>query len=203
MSNGATRTPPPAASNRAAAVIDGRPLVDAVIPRIMLPLQMHKSFPPPAGFSFPDLQVMPPEKAWNYLRALRHKPPGRAQIRQRREVFVSALEQAEQLFKAASQVPYASRPILIFYALSQAGRAIVAADQGTSDNWELSGHGIRVTDMDGPLDKILVRDDGFASNTSFRRVATVLDSPGLSAPVPLARIWDTIPELSRWPLKRQ
>jgi hypothetical protein len=42
-------------------------------------------------------------------------------------VYVAALQQAEQLFHAAREAGFASSPLLLFYGLSQAGRAIAAA----------------------------------------------------------------------------
>src|SRR5713226_8519062 len=83
---------------------------------------------------------------WRHIRGLRHQPPGAARKRsQRREVFCAALEQAEQLFTAAEAVGDATRPILLFYGLSQAGRAIAAAStDADSNHYRLSGHGIAV-----------------------------------------------------------
>jgi hypothetical protein len=60
------------------------------------------------------------------LRALRHDPPGYAQQGARRTTFQSALEQCEQFPTAARDAGYATRPVQMFYALSQAGRVIVA-----------------------------------------------------------------------------
>ena len=45
----------------------------------------------------------------------------------RLHVFQAALTQAEELWEAASAVGAASRPLPLFYCLSQAGRAICAA----------------------------------------------------------------------------
>lgn len=163
---------------------------------------MRRHFPPPAGYTFADLAVMPVERTWRHLRAMRHEPPGAAARGSRRDTFVSALEQAEQLFRAAAQVPYASRPILIFYGLSQAGRAIIAADQAKSlAQWQPTGHGIKAMSLDGPLHDILVSNQARQLNSSFLRLADVLDSPTLPRPVPLTEIWDTLPELSDWPIE--
>lgn len=66
---------------------------------------------------------------------------GRDPVQRRTHVF--ALEQAEQMFRAAAGTGVATRPLLVFYGLSQAGRAITAAaasaDAGAR---ELDGHGI-------------------------------------------------------------
>ena len=45
----------------------------------------------------------------------------------RRQVFQSALAQAEELWDAAAVVGAASRPLPLFYCVSQAGRAVCAA----------------------------------------------------------------------------
>jgi YaaC-like Protein len=58
-------------------------------------------------------------------------------------VFVSALEQAEQLMNAAAAVGPAASPLLLFYAVSQAGRAIAAAR--LDDPWRLAGHGLKTS----------------------------------------------------------
>lgn len=55
------------------------------------------------------------DATWRALRALRHRPPGRAARGRRPEVFSAALEQAQQLFNAATLVGYESKPILLFY----------------------------------------------------------------------------------------
>lgn len=66
--------------------------------------------------------------AWDILRASRWKPPGSAtRPASRKLTYQTALEQAEELFTAAGQVSPKARPILVFYGLSQAGRAIAAA----------------------------------------------------------------------------
>ncbi|MFJ6862450.1 YaaC family protein [Streptomyces werraensis] len=66
-------------------------------------------------------------EAWEQLRASRWSPPGRADSGSRRNAYAAALEQAEQTFQAAAAVGTATRPIQVFYGLSQAGRAIAAA----------------------------------------------------------------------------
>lgn len=67
------------------------------------------------------------------LRALRHAPPGHAKQGARRAMFQSSLEQCEQFLAAAGDTGYATRPVQLFYALSQAGRAIVARSGGSPD----------------------------------------------------------------------
>jgi hypothetical protein len=70
---------------------------------------------------------------WARLRATRSNPPGAATSNaQRRDTYVFALEQAEQMFRAASGVGDATRPLQVFYGLSQAGRAVAAAARSQS-----------------------------------------------------------------------
>src|SRR6266516_5009172 len=90
-------------------------------------------------------------EAWQAIRALRAAPTGAAAVDAgRRRTFVASLRQAEELAAAARVVGYAARPLPLFYALSQAGRAIAAAH--LSGAWELRGHGLTVRpDMARPL----------------------------------------------------
>jgi hypothetical protein len=58
---------------------------------------------------------------------LRAAPPLAAQDPEPRAVFSAALQQSEELFAAAEVAGPAAKPLPLFYALSQAGRAIAAA----------------------------------------------------------------------------
>ena len=108
---------------------------------------------------YPDLAGR--VEVWRTLRGLRSNPPGAAAAsKDRARTFQTALEQAQQLMEAAEAAGYATRPIQLFYALSQAGRAIAAvstrlptamqvpdkANVGTMTtvavDWKLKGHGI-------------------------------------------------------------
>jgi hypothetical protein len=81
--------------------------------------------------------VAPTGTAVRDLRALRYDPPGYAKQGARRTTFQSALEQCEQFHAAAHGAGYATRPVQLFYALSQAGRAIVAASPRLGNQaWE-------------------------------------------------------------------
>lgn len=98
--------------------------------------------------------------AWQRIRVLRTRPPARVEG-ERAGVFVSALEQAEQLMNAAADVGPAASPLLLFYAVSQAGRAIAAAH--LDDPWRLSGHGLKLratADPSGGLLRRVVKPDG-------------------------------------------
>jgi len=70
----------------------------------------------------------PAARTWTMLRQTRHAPPGYASSAgSRRSTYRAALEQAEQMFAAAVQVSVATRPLQVFYGLSQGGRAVTAA----------------------------------------------------------------------------
>jgi hypothetical protein len=127
---------------------------------------------------------------------LRHQPPGWASGGERRRVFGAALEQAQQLFAAAAAVDYASRPILVFYGLSQAGRAVAAcATTAGKNDWRLSGHGIDPPDLNQrpQLPDLALRDAG---NGSFTQLARMLNSGSLPTGASLGQIWLTIPDLA-------
>jgi hypothetical protein len=137
---------------------------------------------------------------WHQIRALRSQPPDRASRGDRKRVFGSALEQAEQLFAAAEVAGYASRPILLFYGLSQAGRAIAAASAAAGNSsYKLSGHGIKALGLDQrpPLPGLAVKDDGTGS---FTQLARPLGSASLPTGVRLGQLWVAIPDLLTTPL---
>lgn len=84
----------------------------------------------------------PTTSAWQRIRLLRARAPGRVSD-ERMGVFASALEQSEQLMRAARDVGPAACPLPLFYALSQAGRAIAAAHLADNE-WRLAGGGLSV-----------------------------------------------------------
>jgi hypothetical protein len=143
-----------------------------------------------------DAEGPPRPTVWRQIRGLRHHPPRAARKRnQRREVFCAALEQAEQLFTAAEAVGDAARPILLFYGLSQAGRAIAAASTDVDANhYRLSGHGIAVANLDqrSPLHDLIIADK---EDGSFTQLAPLLRSGTLPSGATLGEIWVSIPSL--------
>lgn len=154
------------------------------------------------GQAWLDLATTPPAVAWQMLRTLRANPPGRADRGDRKLTFNTALEQAEQLLGAASSVGPAARPLLAFYGLSQAGRAIAAAAVSASnDEYRLDGHGIRTRNMQG------VASAGLATLTvvdcgqgSFTQLAKFLSAASLPDAVPLGDLWGLLPDVARFPL---
>lgn len=103
------------------------------------------------------------------------------------------------MFTAAGAVGYASRPILVFYGLSQAGRAIAAASTAADNNgYQLRKHGIKAPDLRRPLPELMVKDDGLGS---FTQLAPMLGSVSLRDGAPLGQLWATIPDLLATPLE--
>ncbi|MDQ0736840.1 YaaC family protein [Arthrobacter agilis] len=140
------------------------------------------------------------KESWRRIRALRSRPPT-WMPESRKQLFVSALEQAEQQFKAAEHIGYESRSLNLYYGLSQAGRAISAAltptDKTTSP--EVRGHGLKLLQLDSlkadALFSCEVRGDG-GTDSSFGRLAWLLNSDPLKTPVSLAAIWNMVLEVS-------
>ncbi|GGV45677.1 hypothetical protein GCM10010495_74080 [Kitasatospora herbaricolor] len=137
-----------------------------------------------------------PRPVWDVLRATRWNPPAPAAgDPDRRQTYVTALEQAEQLFRAAAAVDLSAQPLLAFYGLSQAGRAIAAAAAAfDATQWQLNGHGIRSHGMDRPLAEVQVTTQRAGDSGSFVRLSELLGSPlwGRSR-VPLHELWDCLP----------
>jgi hypothetical protein len=104
------------------------------------------------------------------------------------------------LFTAAAAIDYATRPILLFYGLSQAGRAVAAASTAAdNDSYRLSGHGIEAVNLSQrpPLHLIELIDKG---RGSFTRLASLLACGSLPKGAPFGQIWATIPDLRDSPL---
>jgi hypothetical protein len=109
------------------------------------------------------------------------------------------------MFRAAAAAGPSTRPLLLFYGLSQAGRAIAAAAvKIETDEWQLQGHGIHTDPrtMTGPLADIQVRSDRAEGTGSFVRISALLDSPLLpTMPVTtFSALWDLLPENAKWPI---
>lgn len=144
------------------------------------------------------------EAVWERLRATRWNPPAPTTTAvERRTTYVFALEQAEQMFRAATAIGTATRPLLIYYGLSQAGRAIAAAASSISsgDKWRLNGHGIKSVALDGPLPDVEVRTERPDDRGSFVRLSELLNSPLWGkAQVRFNLLWDMLPENEQSPL---
>jgi len=139
--------------------------------------------------------VAPALSAWYVLRATRVHPPGRAGAdAARASTYRAALHQAEELTAAAGAVGPASRPLPLYYAISQAGRAIVAACGEVAEAPPL--HGLKAPVVAERIFETVVKPD---PPGQFQTVAEAAGSEGLSVDVQLGRLMATIPELVGWP----
>ena len=111
------------------------------------------------------------------------------------------------MFTAAASVGVATRPLLLFYGLSQGGRAIAAAAKHVGNNdYPLIGHGIKAntTTLVGPLGDVTVYCDQTSAG-SFNRLSKILSSPlwGATAAVRLGELWSTLPETGKFQLDEE
>lgn len=94
-----------------------------------------------------DVGTWTPQESWRTIRNVRaapHQAISSVLKSDRLDVFHMALEQSEQLFRSAAAVERETRPILLFYGLGQAGRALAAASRNLAHGeWSASGHGLR------------------------------------------------------------
>jgi YaaC-like Protein len=133
------------------------------------------------------------------IRATRAAPPGSAvNDGERRAVYGSALAQFDELIEAAATAGPASRPLPLFYALSQAGRAIAAAH--AEGIWQLRTHGLTAPDLDAAPPSIKVHRSQAAANDgawvdSFTGVAAATNADIFASAASLGALWASLPEL--------
>jgi hypothetical protein len=136
----------------------------------------------------------------------RASPPGHAAAStDRRETYGAALQQFDELVLAASTVSPVSRPLPLYYAVHQAGKAIAAAL--VPGDWEKinHGHGLgedRAADAmtwraSIPSFRVVPKGSGI-----FRAVAGALGSRGLTGSVELGALWAALPGVEA-PIARQ
>lgn len=125
------------------------------------------------------------------IRTTRSRPPELAKdSAERRDSYRAAIAQFEELLAAASHAGPASRPLLLYYALTQGGNAILAAR--APDPTYKPHHGLRWSRR-GP---VLERRISFQSTGAFPAVATCLGSRVPTRSVSLGEIWRALPEFN-------
>jgi hypothetical protein len=73
-------------------------------------------------------------------------------------MFRAALEQCEQFLAAAEGAGYATRPVHLFYALSQGSRALVAASPRIGNQqWQVTGHGLSMVSAATSVSDVTVK----------------------------------------------
>lgn len=135
------------------------------------------------------------------LRASRAEPPGFASNDlERRAIYGSALQQFEELLAAAKAVGPASQPLLLFYALSQAGRAIVAA---RGKHPHVHGHGLRedrtVARSEAVFYRRVERVARRDAIDTFGAVARATNGGDFSGSLDVGAVWAAIPSVHRIP----
>jgi hypothetical protein len=90
-----------------------------------------------------------------------------------------------------------ARALPLFYAVSAAGRAIVAAHG--DDAWRGRSHGLAQGTMGDPITKTTIRP--LPGGGLFQEVAQALHVPSLSGEVELGALWSAIPDLAGTPLE--
>lgn len=138
------------------------------------------------------------------IRATRASPPGYARDDDgRRRVYSAALAQFDELISAASTVGPAARPLPLFYALSQAGRAIAAAH--APRGWRLQRHGLGAPELGTALLDVEVKRSPWAKDSedaaggwvdSVTGVAAATCSEIFSDDVTIRELWCSLPEVS-------
>jgi hypothetical protein len=133
-----------------------------------------------------------------YIRASRAAPPGLAESGERRAVYSSALVQFEELMGAARVASPQTLPLSLFYALSQAGRAIAAAR--LEGEWRLQGHGLESSNLDAEdLCQARVRPKPTKKERpdSFSGVCRATQVDLLQSATTVGELWASLPGLEK------
>jgi hypothetical protein len=149
------------------------------------------------------------------LRATRANPPGLASAEgPRRETYGAALQQFDDLMAAAGAIGPVSRPLPLYYAVLQAGKAIAAA-WTPGDGWSAGGHGLTEDwPAKGTSEPPAWHDDILRFRVVphrswpgvFAAVAAKLGTARLTGSVELGALWSALPEVTPplqpapWPL---
>src|SRR5664279_5438918 len=142
--------------------------------------------------------------SWRALRRRRARPPvpiptGKEPAQARIATFQTALEQAEQQFRAASTVAYDSRALNLYYGLQQAGRAIAATSpQLDNTDYTLNGHGLEITPKLGSapvvdIGSMRLRTSPRPPQASFNRISMLLGSD-VPESFTLKQMWPSLVE---------
>jgi len=150
------------------------------------------------------------------LASLRAKRTSTVMKGLRSSEYTASLAQSEAMWDAAATTPTLASPILRYYALLQAGRAVSAASALGNNQWQtVGGHGLKLHVPAG-LDPITASLSEVVVDTyldgAAQKLADALDSPLLAKPVPLLDLIAAlprqspltgIPDLPRRPLRIQ
>lgn len=111
----------------------------------------------------------------------------------RRDTFAAAMEQFEELMRAAASVSPHARPIPLYYAMAQAGLGIAAAHK--PNPWGFSRHGLQVSDVSpNGLSSVKVSPEGIGG---FQVVSEPAGSLLMTQASTLGALVASVPELLR------
>ena len=132
------------------------------------------------------------------VQSLRSSPPGLVSTRTHRQrVFGAGLHQFDGLARASGQVDPFIAPILLYYALAQAGQAVAAA-RIPGNSWRPTGHGLEIAYPSDVLGEVRVAPQP-SERSSFRLFCRATGSEHLTKPVALGELWAAVPLLTRVP----
>jgi hypothetical protein len=146
-------------------------------------------------------------ESWRTIRTVRAEPPlsiaSQVSRGERKVIFQTALEQAQQQYAAAAVIGYESRPLNLFYGLSQAGKAVAASspllDQrhaaADRKSWRTATHGLTLTPSGSDFWSWRVEVSPGATD-SFSRASIPLDSPTGFDSIELGALAAQLPEFA-------
>jgi hypothetical protein len=135
------------------------------------------------------------DEAWAKIRSARSTRPGLTQGDDARtQTYLASVQQFEELYRTAASVGVASRPILLFYGLSQVGRALLAARE--ANQWQVHGHGLSFVPA---TSQGAIFDSGVKTHRQglFQAVVSVLAEDPPTRAMTLAELWAAMPGLPR------
>jgi hypothetical protein len=104
------------------------------------------------------------------------------------------LIQFEEQMTAASVVTHATRPINLYYAMTQAGLAISAVR--TPGTYSFTSHGIKVVHAGAELPEIVVQRDTEKQAGGYQMVSGAVGSELIESGVSVLGLWSILPELT-------
>ncbi len=142
------------------------------------------------------LAIADAARTWQEIRAVRARPTGlAADDLERRAVFTASLQQAQELaVAAASTASYATKPLPLFYALSQGMRAASAA--WVEEAWRIHGHGATVVTQ-RPLMQTVIKPRPTVTEHHRDCLSTLQMLDGhdpMAKPFTLEALWAATPE---------
>jgi hypothetical protein len=143
----------------------------------------------------------------NVVRFTRADPPGRAASEpERRAAYGASLQQFDELLGAAAVAGHASRPLPLFYALSQAGRALAAA---YCESWIVGSHGLAEDrSVSGEEDLLLRRVRQVSgTNDAVSAICEALQAPdpfgSAGKAIEIGAAWAALPEFNAFLPRRE